>query len=77
VHTHGERTAYAPGASEFTRGFGGVRDGQSLAYRVVCYISSFVRQFFKHLGHLKDLEISKYKRESKVRMAIKKIVLFL
>jgi hypothetical protein len=50
VHTHGERTAYASGASEFTRGFGGVRDGQSLAYRVVCYLSSFVRLFFIFLS---------------------------
>jgi len=29
------------------------------------------------MGHLKDLEISKYKRESKGRMPIKIIVLFL
>jgi predicted nucleic acid-binding Zn ribbon protein len=29
------------------------------------------------LGHLKDLEISKYERESKGRMAIQFIVLFL
>ena len=28
----------------------------------------------EHLGHMKDLEISKYKQESKVCMTIKKIV---
>jgi hypothetical protein len=31
----------------------------------------------EHLGHLKDLEISKYKPESKARMPIKLIVAYL
>jgi len=48
VHTNGEGTAYASGASDCTCGFGGVRIGQS--YRVVCYRSSFVRLSFFFLS---------------------------